>query len=121
MQVKLPDGLYPFIDQRSPLSELAMIEVPTDLEQLLRSQAAANGSMSIIRGIPVELRCQSEQFPDATFLVYWPHEDDRLHMLARRKSTKGTSRNLVVVTARRGPARGCSKTYAKARGLYGRA
>lgn len=71
-----------------PLSELSMIEVPADLEKLLRSQAAANG-MSIIRGMPVELRCQSEQFPDATFLVYWPHEDDRLHMLAPRKFVKG--------------------------------
>ncbi|WP_234186962.1 hypothetical protein [Shinella sp. NM-101] len=88
MQVKLPDGFYPFIDQRFPLSELSMIEVPADLEKLLRSQAAANG-MSIIRGMPVELRCQSEQFPDATFLVYWPHEDDRLHMLAPRKFVKG--------------------------------
>ncbi|MER9963209.1 hypothetical protein NKJ72_19985 [Mesorhizobium sp. M0045] len=48
MQVKLPDGFYPFIDQRFPLSELVMIEVPHDLEQLLRSQTTANG-MSIIQ------------------------------------------------------------------------
>lgn len=88
MKVDLPDGLYPFIDQRYPLSELTMIEIPHDLEQVLRSQAAANG-MSIIRGTPVELRCQSEQFPDATFLVYWPYEEDRLHMLAPWKFAKG--------------------------------
>lgn len=49
MNIDLPEGLYPFIDQRFPLSELAMIEVPHDLEQLLRSQATANG-ISIIRG-----------------------------------------------------------------------
>ncbi|MBY3030570.1 hypothetical protein HF265_15860 [Rhizobium leguminosarum] len=88
MQWNLPDGLYPFIDKRYPLSELTMIEVPHDLEHLLRTQAAANGT-SIIRGISVELRCQSEQFPDATFLVYWPHEENRLHMLAPRKFAKG--------------------------------
>ncbi len=88
MKVKLPNGLYPFIDQRFPLSELTMIEVPPELEKLLRSQAAANG-MSISRGMPAELRCQSEQFPDATFLVYWPYEDDRLHMLAPREFAKG--------------------------------
>lgn len=88
MNIDLPEGLYPFIDQRFPLSELAMIEVPHDLEQLLRSQATANG-ISIIRGVPVELRCRSEQFPDATFLVYWPHEEDRLHMLALKKFAKG--------------------------------
>ncbi|NKL24208.1 hypothetical protein [Rhizobium leguminosarum] len=88
MNADLPDGFYPFIDQHFPLSELAMIEVPPDLEQLLRSQAAANG-VSIIRGTPLELRCQSEQFPDATFLVYWPHEEDRLHMLAPKKFAKG--------------------------------
>jgi hypothetical protein len=70
------------------LSELALIEVPDDLEQLLRSQATANG-MSIIRDVPVELRCRSEQFPEATFLVYWSHAEDRLHMLAPRKFAKG--------------------------------
>ncbi len=42
MDANLPDGIYPFIDQRLPLAELAMIEVPLDLETLLRTKAAAN-------------------------------------------------------------------------------
>ena len=33
--------------------------------------------IDIIRDEPVELRCQSEQYPDATFLVYWPQGQDR--------------------------------------------
>jgi hypothetical protein len=84
----LPDGLYPFIDQRIPLSELAMIEAPLDLEALFKRQAAAN-SVEIIRGEPLELRCQSEAFPDATFLVYWPHGSNRIHMLVPKKFAVG--------------------------------
>jgi hypothetical protein len=85
---KLPDGLYPFIDQRLPLSELAMIEAPADLERLLLEQAAKSGTI-IARGVPVELQCQSPQYPDATFLVYWPLDDERLHMLAPKQFSKG--------------------------------
>ena len=88
MSITLPDGLYPFIDRRLPLSQLAMIEAPENIEKLLRSQAAANG-VAIARGVPVELRCQSADFPDATFLVFWPLEEDRLHMLAPREFVKG--------------------------------
>ncbi len=84
MEFDLPDGLYPFIDQRLLLADLAMIEVPPALEQLLRTQAKANG-VDIHRGAPIELRCQSGDFPDATFLVYWPYEEDRLHMLAPKQ------------------------------------
>jgi hypothetical protein len=40
----LPDGLYPFIDQRLPLAELTMVEAPPDLQALFKSQAAANGT-----------------------------------------------------------------------------
>ena len=90
MDIALPEGFYPFIDQRLPLGQLVMIEAPAALEQLLRSQAAANG-IEIIRGTPVELRCQTTEYPDATFLVYWPLEDDRLHMLAPREFAKGRS------------------------------
>ena len=39
----LPDGLYPFINERLPLSELVMVEAPSNLEALFKSQAAANG------------------------------------------------------------------------------
>ena len=80
----LPDGDYPFIDQRYPLAELAMIEAPRDLENLLRTSAAKAGN-EIVRGVPIELRCQSADYPDATFLVYWPLDDDKLHMLAPKE------------------------------------
>jgi hypothetical protein len=85
---KLPDGLYPFIDQRVPLSKLAMVEAPPDLEALFKSQAAANG-IEIIRDQPVELRCQSAEYPDATFLIYWPRGTDRIHMLVPKKFASG--------------------------------
>ncbi|MGV1769588.1 hypothetical protein ACQZ6B_05360 [Agrobacterium vitis] len=88
MEFNLPDGLYPFMDQRLPLADLSMIEVPPALEQLLRTQANANG-VAIHRGAPIELRCQSADFQDATFLVYWPHEEDRLHMLAPKRFAVG--------------------------------
>ena len=63
---RLPDGLYPFIDQRLPLSGLAMIEAPPQLQALFRAQAAAN-EIEIIRDEPVELRCQSEDIPTRPF------------------------------------------------------
>jgi hypothetical protein len=85
---KLPDGLYPFIDERLPLTELTMVEAPTDLEALFKSQAAANG-VEIVRDEPVELRCQSEQYPDATFLVYWPLGTHHIHMLVPKKFAQG--------------------------------
>jgi hypothetical protein len=85
---RLSDGLYPFIDQRLPLSELAMVEAPPPLEALFKAQAAANG-IEIIRDEPVELRCQSEEYPDATFLIYWPQGQDRIHMLAPKEFLKG--------------------------------
>lgn len=88
MEFYLPDGFYPFIDQRFPLADLATIEVPPALEQLLRTQAKSNG-VDIHRGAPIELRCQSADFPDATFLVYWPYEEDRLHMLAPKRFRVG--------------------------------
>jgi hypothetical protein len=82
MITNLPDGEYPFIDQRLPLSELSMIEVPPDLEGLLKDQATKNG-VSIVRNEPVELRCQTKEFGDACFLIYWP-DGQRMHMLAPR-------------------------------------
>ena len=84
----LPDGLYPFIDQRLPLNELTMVEAPPDLEALFKSQAAANG-VEIIRGEPIELRCRSKEYPDATFLIYWPVGQDRIHMLVPKRFAKG--------------------------------
>lgn len=88
MKRNLPDGTYPFNDQRLPLDDLVMIEAPEDMETFFHAQAAKNGK-SIIRGVPVELRCQSAEFPDATFLVYWPDDDERLHMLVPKQLAKG--------------------------------
>lgn len=76
----LPDGDYPFIDRRLPLSQLSMIEVPADLERLLMDQAEKS-HIAIVRNQPIELRCRSDEFGDAVFLVYWP-DGDRMHMLA---------------------------------------
>jgi len=80
----LPDGDYPFIDQRLPLLELAMVEAPAELEALFKKQAARNG-IDILRDQPVELRCQSEEFADATFLIWWPTGSNRIHMLVPKK------------------------------------
>ena len=85
---KLPDGLYPFIDRRIPLAEMAMVEAPPELEALFKSQAATNG-IEIIRDEPVELRCRSEEYPDATFLIYWPLGHERIHMLVPKKFAIG--------------------------------
>jgi len=56
-----------------------MVEAPPDLQALLIAQATANG-MEIVRDEPVELRCSSEQYPDATFLIYWPEGNGPMHM-----------------------------------------
>ena len=85
---ELPDGLYPFIDERLPLSVLAMVEAPPELEALFKSQAIANG-VKINRDQPIELRCQSQDHPDATFLIYWPRSSERIHMLAPKKYAQG--------------------------------
>ncbi|MEZ0003197.1 hypothetical protein [Sinorhizobium fredii] len=57
----LPNGDYPFVDQRYPLADLVMIEVPDGLQKLLIEQAAKNGQ-DMQRDVPVELRCQTEEF-----------------------------------------------------------
>lgn len=80
MQAILPDGSYPFIEERLPLSELMMVEASRSLETLLRAQAEISG-IEIVRGAPVELTVKSTEYPDATFLVFLPVEDDRLRML----------------------------------------
>jgi hypothetical protein len=90
MRPILPDGSYPFIDQRLPRSDLIMVEAPAQMETILRSQAEANG-VYIARGIPVELRRQSAEYPDATFLVSWPEEDEHLHMLLPKRFATGNA------------------------------
>lgn len=87
---KLPDGSYPFIDERLPLSEMTMVEAPPELERLFKSQAALNG-VEILRDATIELHCRSEEYPDATFLIYWPHGSDRILMLVPTKFAVGRS------------------------------
>lgn len=86
---ELQDGEYPFIDGRYPLSELSMIEVPEGIRDLLISQARKNG-IGIARDSPVEIRCISDQFGDATFLIYWPH-GHAMHMLAPSRFRRGNA------------------------------
>jgi len=67
---------------------MAMVEAPPKLEALFKAQAAATG-IEIIRDEPVELRCQSEEYPDAVFLIYWPSQEDRIHMLVPKEFLRG--------------------------------
>lgn len=85
----LPDGMYPFIDERLPLSELAMIETPAGLQAILVEQAKSNG-IEIVRDQPVEIRCVTEEYGDAAFLIYWPRGEG-MHMLAPRKFQHGSA------------------------------
>jgi len=85
---RLPDGLYPFANTAMPLSEMAMMEAPAELEALLRA-AADRAGVAIIRDRPVELHFSSEDFPDATFMVFWPSGEERLHILAPKGSVVG--------------------------------
>jgi hypothetical protein len=85
---ELPEGLYPFIDERFRLADMAMVEAPSDLEAMFKRQAVLNG-IELIRDEPVELRCQSEDYPDATFLVYWPLGKERIHMLVPKRFATG--------------------------------
>lgn len=85
----LPDGMYPFIDEKFPLSELAMIETPAGLKAILVEQAK-NSGIEIVRDQPVEIRCVTEKYGDAVFLIYWPH-GEQMHMLAPRKFQRGSA------------------------------
>lgn len=85
---RLPEGDYPFADARFPLSEMAMMEAPADLERLLKKAAEENG-MEIIRDDPVELTCRAPGYPDATFLAWLPSDSDRLHILAPKDKVRG--------------------------------
>lgn len=85
---QLPEGIYPFADTRLPLSEMAMMEAPVELEALLL-RAARDDGIEILRDTPVELVCVAAGRPDATFLVYWPTGAERLNILAPREFVKG--------------------------------
>lgn len=84
----LEQGDYPFVSERLPLSDLAWIEAPADLEALLHEQARANG-LQLIRGRPTELRCVTPQYGDAVFMIFLPHDGAPLHMLAPKAFQRG--------------------------------
>jgi hypothetical protein len=86
--IALPDGRYPFIDERLPLSQMTMVEAPARLEALFKEQASRNG-IELVRNQPMELICRSEEFPDATFLIWWPMGSNRIHMLVPKKFAVG--------------------------------
>lgn len=65
-----------------------MIETPASLRDLLITQAQKNGG--IVRDEPVEVRCLSEEFGDAAFLIWWPH-GYTMHMLAPAKFRTGNA------------------------------
>lgn len=85
---QLPDGEYPFADARYPLSEMAMMEAPLDLERLLKEAARENGT-TIVRDVPVELICRAPGFPSAAFLAWLPSDGERLHILAPKNHVRG--------------------------------
>lgn len=85
---ELPEGDYPFASASFPLSEMAMMEAPADLEQLLRKAAVDNG-VRIIQDEPVELVCRAEGYPDTTFLAWQPSGGGPLHILAPKEFVRG--------------------------------
>jgi hypothetical protein len=88
MSSQLPDGLYPFVDRRLPLSELVMVEAPADLEKLFFETASAN-NLQLVRGEPVEITCSSKSHPDAVFLIFWPENSEKIHMLVPIEHVRG--------------------------------
>ncbi len=76
----LPDGVYPFMDQRLPLAQLTMVEVSPDLESIFRSQAASR-NVELVRDKPIELHCVLDNLPDPVYLLYWPTGFEKIHIL----------------------------------------
>jgi hypothetical protein len=85
----LPDGLYPFYNQRFPLHQMAMVEAPPELEEFILRNARIHG-IEILRDLPIELRCRNGSF-DATFLIWWPESDPHIHLLVPKSDVHGTA------------------------------
>lgn len=84
----LPPGSYPFIDRTYELADMVFAEAPAELEAVLKAQAKENG-VDIIRDAPVELKCRSEEWPDAVFVVFWPSSSDRINLLVPKQFALG--------------------------------
>jgi hypothetical protein len=89
IEAKLPDGLYPFLDELLPLSELMIVEASPKVDAILKAQAAAAG-IGVPRGCPLEVRFSFAAYPEAAFLVYWPEGDFRAHVLVSRDLVPGS-------------------------------
>lgn len=88
MTIRLAPGSYPFATERHDLADMAMVEAPPALEALFKQEAAANG-IEILRDEPVELKCRLENETIATFLVWYPTGQDRIHMLVPKEHVAG--------------------------------
>jgi len=69
-------------------SELAMVEAPPGLVASLDTQAGTNWVV-IVYDESVELRRQFGKYPDATFLIWWPHVSHRSHTFVTKKIVAG--------------------------------
>lgn len=85
---ELPDGTYPFMDERHPLSEMAFGLTPESLRTLIAQQAARAGT-TIVRDEPVELRLADHASVDATFMVFWPSESADMYLLMPKRHIAG--------------------------------
>lgn len=65
-----------------------MIEAPPELEALIKSEAERTG-LELIRDVPVELKCQTPDGRDPTFLIYWPLDQECIHVLVPREHARG--------------------------------
>lgn len=83
----LPDGLYPFLDQRIPLSDLTFVEVSTELDLIFREQAARS-NIEFVRDTPIELSCQLDNLPDPVYLLFWPTGFQKIHVLVPSNATQ---------------------------------
>lgn len=84
----ISDGLYPYNDRLLPLAELAFTESPPEPEVLLRQQAASKG-IELVRDVPIKLKCIFRGQVEATFLIWWPHGEDRIHLPMPLKYVRG--------------------------------
>jgi hypothetical protein len=74
------------------------VEASRHLRDRLKSQAAAN-VIDIVHDESVKIRCQSESYPEATFLVFWPHGTNRIHMLVPKRFVRAGPKHRAPLPA----------------------
>jgi hypothetical protein len=65
-----------------PLVRLSSVNPASSVRSL-------KSGVEIIRDEPVELSCQSEEYIEAMFLIFWPTDTERIHMLVATKFAVG--------------------------------